>query len=498
MNAPLPVGALGRLVPAGQPQNGRNRNLERATMYLVALLCVVTVIVFLWDPNDPMTSTNAAAEPRRALHICATVASAAALMWGVHCFTGDPYERRTYQVSFTYFVMAASFLIFALPLAVRNQAVGTEPIGILSGCVAGDGGDQLLSCRRASATGCEAQPDVASALKCERSRTDTNYHWVLNVGGTLSPLRAATSVNCSADPTQPECKAGSEQKRVAITGGMVVPLPFLFIALVGGAISMSRRIPEIQKRSEAEYLGTPAEPKLLPCEVRERLAFQILQFVSAPLLAIVAYQAIHPENPSTAAVLAFMSGFGSEYVLAMVRGLFDGIKPAAPPAALATATLTGVVTRGAVPVAGAKVGLPNAALGVTTGPDGRYVLAAVPLGAGQVTAAHDGLSRTAAFNLPAGGAACDVDLEAAAPALPYPVRLKIVLDAKEVEPGSLRLTADEADVPVNADGFAEAQLASGVAHRLVARARRGSRTVEANYAITPAAVDEDSVITMTL
>ena len=472
-------------------------NAELICELTVVVLCVAAVIVFLSNPYDLSASTAVSDERRLPLRVCSTVAGAAALLWGVYCFTGDPYERRTRQVSFTYFVMAVSFLVFALPLMVRNQAVGTEPLGILSGCVLGDSGEQLLSCRKAST--CDTQPDAVRALQCERNRTDTNYHWVLNVGGTLSPLKDATSTTCKEDPeSSPLCKPGSRQARVGITGGLVVPLPFLFIALVGGAISMSRRIPEIQKRSEVDYLGTPAEPKLLPCEVRERLAFQILQFVSAPLLAIVAYQAIHPENPSTAAVLAFMSGFGSEYVLALIRGLFDGIRPAAPPAALATATLTGVVTRGAVPVAGAKVGLPNAALGVTTGPDGRYVLAGIPLGAGQVSAAFGDLARTAPFNLLAGGATRDIDLDTATPALPYPVRVKIVLDAKDVDAGSLRLTADEADVPVSAEGFAETHLMSGVAHRLVARGRRGTQQLEVSYDITPATTDEDAVITMTL
>jgi hypothetical protein len=498
VNAPVSISALARPWRARQQLGRHGDLLERTAVTVVALLCIATVIIFLWEPLDPVAGIQPSGQERLPLRVCATLAGAAALLWGVHCFTGDPYERRTYQVSFTYFVMAASFLVFALPLAVRNQAVGTEPIGILSGCVLGDGGEQLLSCRHAAKTDCDAIVDVPGALRCERARTNTNFHWVLNVGGTVAALPDAISEACRNGAKKPQCKLGSPDVRVVITGGMVVPLPFLFIALVGGAISMSRRVPEIQKRSEAEYLGTLTEPKLLPCEVRERLAFQILQFVSAPLLAIVAYQAIRPENPSTAAVLAFMSGFGSEYVLALIRGLFDGIRPAPPPSALAIATLTGVVTRGAVPVAGAKVGLPNATVGVTTGSDGRYVLAGVPLGAGQVTASHGELSRTAAFNLPAGGAVCDIDLEAATPPLPYPVRLKIVLDAKDVDPGSLRLTADEIDVPVSAEGFAEAQLASGVTHRLVARARRGNRTVEANYAIAPSAIDEDSVINITL
>jgi len=97
--------------------------------------------------------------------------------------------------------------------------------------------------------------------------------------------------------------------------------------LIGGAVSLLRRVPEIQRRSENDYVSTEKEPKLSPGEVRERLGFQIIQFISAPLIAVAAYHAIGPESKTASVALGFTSGFGSESILLMIRGVVEGIKP---------------------------------------------------------------------------------------------------------------------------------------------------------------------------
>src|SRR5439155_8420943 len=108
---------------------------------------------------------------------------------------------------------------------------------------------------------------------------------------------------------------------VHVRGGLVVPLYFVIVSLMGGAVGLLRRVPEIQRRSEHDYVGTEKEPKLLPGEVRERLGFQIIQFISAPLIAVTAYHAIAPESRTASVALAFTSGFASESILLMIRGI---------------------------------------------------------------------------------------------------------------------------------------------------------------------------------
>lgn len=389
------------------------RRLEQVAPFVVTLLCLVTMLLFLLEPIDP-NSANAAqdAGDRWILRMFVALTSAGTVLWGVHCFTGDPFEMRRRQVSFAYFVMTSSFVVFALPLAVKNQAIGTEPVGILSACVLGDSGDNLLSCRVTTpAADCDRQQSVKDALKCERARGKANFQWVLNVGGTLSVPEGGASKACEAGSSQASlCKLGSQDNRAAVTGGMVVPLPFLFIALIGGAISMSRRIPEIQKRSENDYVGTAAEPRLRPCEVREHLAFQILQFVSAPLLAIVAYQVIHPASDSTAAALAFMSGFGSESVLLAIRGLFDGIKPKPATPVVSSGTLSGTVRQAGIGIPGARVVLANGTQSMITASGGSFTFLGVPIGPGDVMATFADAEGKAGFHMSAAGASCTIDL----------------------------------------------------------------------------------------
>src|SRR5208283_2026673 len=67
---------------------------------------------------------------------------------------------------------------------------------------------------------------------------------------------------------------------------------------------------------------------MTPSMVREELLFQVLQVLSAPLIAITAYNAIMPNSRATSVALGFVSGFSSESVLLAIRSVADKIKPA--------------------------------------------------------------------------------------------------------------------------------------------------------------------------
>ncbi len=97
-----------------------------------------------------------------------------------------------------------------------------------------------------------------------------------------------------------------------IHGGITVPLYFIIVALVGASISLTRRVPQYQK----QFLDN-SKP-FAASEMREHLVLQILQFLSAPFLAIAGYILLTPAGPTTSIPLAFVAGFSSETVLTMI------------------------------------------------------------------------------------------------------------------------------------------------------------------------------------
>jgi hypothetical protein len=135
------------------------------------------------------------------------------------------------------------------------------------------------------------------------------------------------------------------------------------LSLIGGAISLTRRVPEYQKRYSVSYLPTKDKPKLDRATVREFLAF--LQFVSAPLLAIVAYFLISPESKAALVALGFRAGFASEAVLLMTRSLVE-ISPANT-----IAPQTGAVSGEVVDAAANNALLANASVAIVGKPIGQ-------------------------------------------------------------------------------------------------------------------------------
>ena len=135
-----------------------------------------------------------------------------------------------------------------------------------------------------------------------------------------------------------------------VEGGLVVPFHLIVLSLVGGAVSLTRRIPEYQKQSAPGYVGTKDAPLLTPAQLREYLVFQIIQFISAPFIAAVAYYVLAPATVGATVGLAFAAGFASETVLLWIRGVVDKLRPEGtqdePKGALTgtVSSLTGVAT----------------------------------------------------------------------------------------------------------------------------------------------------------
>lgn len=174
-----------------------------------------------------------------------------------------------------------------------------------------------------------------------------------------------------------------------------------------------------------------------------------MQFASAPLIAITAYQVLDPASQAGAVALAFLAGFGSETILLMIRGVANGLHPRAAlpgrPAA-APAGLDG--QGGAVPVAGwapgtSDAGLQPLRLGVRPGED---------------TSAE-------------------------------PVHIRLCVD-DDLEAGSAALSVDGIRVGVPGDGCVELALAPGRPYRVEAHGRRAGREVHGGQTLVVDADDE--------
>jgi hypothetical protein len=289
-------------------------------------------------------------------------------------------KRVSRLILYSYSVAALSLIGSLLPfLFVPSSFPGlykrmlSSPVGIVLGCTQPD-----KSKNQPGALDCKAPP---------------YRQWVVNIGGMVVPEQ---NVEPTAGDVKPNITVTDATLQSAtIQGGLVIPLYFVVLSLIGGAISLTRRVPEYQKRYSVNYVPTEDKPKLDRASVREFLAFQILQFVSAPLLALVAYFLISPESKAALVALGFTAGFASEAVLLMTRALVEKVSPANT-----TAPQTGAVSGELVDAAANNALLASASIAVVGKPNlitqtdarGHFVLDGVPVGDQAVEASVIGRS----------------------------------------------------------------------------------------------------------
>lgn len=212
--------------------------------------------------------------------------------------------------------------------------------------------------------------------------------WVINIGGrNVAPppakdaARAATIASqndgnpvqdapgdtsekpesTDSDPTPTSATSADivdkPRELAHLKGGLVVPLFVIMVALMGAAVSMTRRVPEIQKQAwryidlhfetgpdgdTRSRTPTPADFKdsvfgdadgshletrrpITLEYARECLIFQVMQVVSAPVVAMVAYYLFEPDTKAVTILIAFVSGFASESVLIAIRNISESV-----------------------------------------------------------------------------------------------------------------------------------------------------------------------------
>jgi hypothetical protein len=324
---------------------------------LVAALLVAGAVV-LWQSGNPdrYIATN------EIIVVVLYVTLALFLVGFLLVFTGKLNEEKVgymivYCYLFTWFLLLAPPLVFigfpeALDLA---RKVRDSPVGIVLGCAERPVGQQMDAERR-------SVPRDAAWLPKEIACGNNTPQWLLNIGGTVMPRgeieghRAAHEqsfrdiVRQNGEQSLKPRATGGEVQPIAHTqvpydvlmwegllamppgetlkqtdrvlGGVVVPLYFVIISLMGGLVSMMRRVPEYQRRIVSTC------PEHISCErAREYLVFQIMQVLSAPLIAITAYYAFEPTSRAASIALAFITGFSSELILLYVRAITVRLRP---------------------------------------------------------------------------------------------------------------------------------------------------------------------------
>jgi hypothetical protein len=276
--------------------------------------------------------------------------------WFLHAFTQADRQtvdekcladQRASMFRFAYMFSLFSFALLVLPftamLRTHESPPDAGPIRLLRACV-----QPLPSARPASGAATPSPIDLCPATPPSGT---VSYPWLVAVGGVIGVIAP-----------EPNAPATTEQRTplYSVMGGFVVPFYVVVFSFVGGVVNLTRRVPEYQKRSSCHFVSTSTESVVTLLEAREFVVFQIMQLLSAPFVAMVAYYAMEPKSIASAVGLAFVSGFATESVLLLIRGMVNGLKPEAATKTAAasgasTAKLHVVVKRGGASVDKAKV-----------------------------------------------------------------------------------------------------------------------------------------------
>ena len=268
-------------------------------------------------------------------------------IWFIRCFTGDARHRIADIFVFAYAFTIGSFAMLVLPFVSDEPTSGgaqTATLELVRGCVRGQamgglsGVSAVVLCPSDLPKGDPWPSRRQPNGKEEPYDGPLRYTLMLAIGGvtatvidgpaTLPPAAVAPAGAASVAAASKRIDPDALRRHHEVIGGLAVPFFVLVMAYIGGAVSLSRRIPEYQRRLHPNYIPTDKEGRMRPFEAREVVVFQIMQLVSAPFLAVATWFIVSPMSLTSAATLAFGTGFASEPLLLMIRGLVEGIRPA--------------------------------------------------------------------------------------------------------------------------------------------------------------------------
>lgn len=320
-----------------------------AVVALILLFCSIGAVYYC------LKTTQSRVLLTVALFVFAHVAFA---MW---IFTGPATSAKTHCTFAYCYWVAACVMLFCLaflflPADRQNAAQNAPswpqydgPVGLVLGC--SDFPPPPVRGKEVRGqTDVEDQKWVPREIACGNNTSQ----WLFNLGGKVTLCRnvksakeLATGAATATAPVQKESAPGATASGSTIaaerasptaspapdpecvdhkvTGGMVVPLYFLIVALMGALISLTRHIPEYQGR-----LSPNSATRITPDEAREYLIFQLMQLFSAPLLALSAYYLVDPGSRAGVIALAFTVGFSSSTILLLIKSLVTKLAPESP------------------------------------------------------------------------------------------------------------------------------------------------------------------------
>ena len=355
--------------PAVKDAGSGDKYCQMVVKHFFPVFAFLAFVAYVAVSFLPAGETGSALETWLALTLAVLLGAVA--LWFIHCMTGDAREKVQSLFVFAYAFTFGAFTLLLLPVLSDQVSTAAAKSGaveqvrphkegalrLVRGCVREDAeGSKTLGLKLAP---CPAEPPASAAsLPAGISATSVRYAWLVSVGGVTARTlafdkcdaakgvaeTAASAAKFAASDATLADRATAAEKRanaacaahdsndpiksfVEVSGGIAVPLFVVVMALIGGAVSISRRIPEFQRRSDPQYVSTEKEPFMPPYRVREGVVFQIMQLISAPFLAIATMQVIEPNTLASASTLAFATGFFSETILYMIRGVVEGLKP---------------------------------------------------------------------------------------------------------------------------------------------------------------------------
>jgi hypothetical protein len=201
---------------------------------------------------------------------------------------------------FTLMVLAISVVGPVLIILFPNpdyDLVARGPVSLVKGCVHSDNLKWELAC------------DEKDPFKLE---------WFINIGGAARPGSLPSSGPTSKYSVVDTWIEAKSYRPMIVHGGLVIPWYFIALALMGAAVSLARRIPEYQRRALDQNDKEFTAPR-----ARECMEFQILQLLSAPLIAVAAYNLVTPYTLQASTAIGFITGFSSETILVAIGALAD-------------------------------------------------------------------------------------------------------------------------------------------------------------------------------
>ncbi len=299
-------------------------------MFTTFVLLLSPFVILLLLPTGIVNSiySNMFSSPLAFVIGCVADQNPEHALWELTCQQPGP-PRNEWLVNIGGYVWSPTPLIVVTTNTVDAGAIPVPSVTTASPTAGASGtGSSAARGRQAAGAGAIPGSDSTSIGSSEPSKIS---------GATVSPAAAAGPVGVggpsdSVKPTKTlqtsyayasPSSLGNSFPMAMVSGGITVPFYFILVALFGASISMTQKIPDFQAQLAEGSLSAP--------QVRKGLTIQVLQFVSAPFLAIIAYAFFGPTGQTATITVAFVAGFSSQTILTSLLTAMNGIEAKGKP-----------------------------------------------------------------------------------------------------------------------------------------------------------------------